>query len=152
MDQLSRILIRFSSRDLPEPILFNPPGVVRVTIPWIGFDKLLRSAFDQIRFYAKADIAVSLRLLRAFSDIATCTQDPELHQALGALGSRVVGGCAGHLGEDELETLRSRLAMFEKQIACPPKTGNIRRSDTHPFGPLSRGEAEELGRGDQADA
>jgi uncharacterized membrane protein len=95
-----------------------------VTIPWIGFDKLLRSAFEQIRFYAKADIAVSLRLLRAFSDIATCTRDPELHRALGVLGSHVVDGCAGHLGEGELEALRSRLAMFEMQIACPPKTGD----------------------------
>jgi uncharacterized membrane protein len=151
VDQLSRILIRFSSRDLPEPILFNPPGVVRVTIPWIGFDKLLRSAFEQIRFYAKSDIAVSLRLLRAFTDIATCTQDPELHQALGALGKRVVEGCAGHLGEGELEALRSRLAMFEKQIAFPPRTGNTPPTPI-PFGPLSRGGAEELGGGDQADA
>jgi uncharacterized membrane protein len=117
VDQLSRILIRFSSRDLPEPILFNPPGAVRVTIPWIGFGKLLRSAFEQIRFYARSDIVVSLRLLRAFSDIASCTQDPEFHQALGTLGNRVVEGCAGHLGEGELEALRSRLAMFEKRIA-----------------------------------
>jgi uncharacterized membrane protein len=125
VDQLSRILIRFSSRDMPEPILFNPPGIVRVTIPWIGFDKLIRSAFEQIGFYAKADIAVSLRLLRALSDIATCTQDPELHQALGALGNRVVSGCSGHLGEGELEALRSRLAMFEKQIAPAPRRSGV---------------------------
>src|SRR6516162_2284167 len=36
-----------------------------------GFDGLLDTAFEQIRHYAVADIAVSLRLMRAFNDIAS---------------------------------------------------------------------------------
>ena len=95
VDQLSRILIRFSSRDQPAPMLYDPPGVARVAIPWIGFHKLLASAFEQIRFYAKADISVSMRLLRASGDIAACTQDPGYREALGEFGSRVVAGCDG---------------------------------------------------------
>ena len=49
VDQLSRILIRFASREPPETVLYDPPGVVRVSIAWIGFERLLASAFEQIR-------------------------------------------------------------------------------------------------------
>ena len=66
VDQLTRILIRFASRDMPEPRLYDLRGIARVSIQWIDFERLLDSAFEQIRMYSKGDIAVSLRLLRAF--------------------------------------------------------------------------------------
>jgi uncharacterized membrane protein len=37
VDQLSRILIRFASRETPTPLLYDPPGIVRASIQWIGF-------------------------------------------------------------------------------------------------------------------
>jgi len=37
---------------------------------------LLTSAFEQIRLYSQADLAVSLRLLRALIDIAGTAADP----------------------------------------------------------------------------
>ena len=152
VDQLSRILIRFTARDLPKPVLYSPPGVVRVVIPWIGFAKLLRSAFEQIGFYARADIAVSLRLLRALGDIAACTRDPEYHQALDALGSRVVAGCTGHLSERDLEELRRRLARIQKRAGEGTQVG-----DPCPVGPCSSGllaltEPDERPDGDERDA
>ena len=55
----------------PDSVYFDPPGVVRVSIPWRGFDRMAISAFEQIRMYATGDVAVSLRLLRALTDIAT---------------------------------------------------------------------------------
>src|SRR5450759_1297222 len=67
VDQLSRILIRFASREPPEELLYDPPGIVRASIGWIHFERLLDSAFDQIRIYSKSDVAVSLRLLRALT-------------------------------------------------------------------------------------
>jgi uncharacterized membrane protein len=76
IDQLSRILIRFASRELPESLLYDPPGVLRVSFPWISFDRLLDSAFEQIRLYSKGDMVVSLRLLRALSDIVVTIPDP----------------------------------------------------------------------------
>jgi uncharacterized membrane protein len=42
-------------------------------MPWMSFDGLLDTAFEQIRHYAAADAAVSLRLMRAFVDIASTT-------------------------------------------------------------------------------
>jgi len=121
VDQLSRILIRFSSRESPESVFYDPPGVVRVAIPWIGFDKLLGSAFEQIGFYARGDVAVSLRLLRALADIAACTQDPAFHRALVAQGKRIVEGCDEHLGELELDKMRVRLTTLEGFSISPRK-------------------------------
>ena len=90
-------------------MLYDPPGTVRVIIPWIGFDRLLEAAFEQIRLYSKSDVAVSLRLLRALGDIAATTPDPEYRGTLAERGRRVVAGCAEKLGEEELQSLRARL-------------------------------------------
>jgi uncharacterized membrane protein len=109
VDQLSAIMIRFASREPPEAVLYDPPGTVRVIIPWIGFDRLLEAAFEQIRLYSKSDVAVSLRLLRALGDIAATTPDPEYRRTLAERGRRVVAGCAEKLGEEELQSLRARL-------------------------------------------
>src|SRR5271155_5441315 len=94
VDQFSRVLIRFASREPPEPIFYDPPGAVRVCVPWIGFERLLESAFEQIRQYAATDVAVSLRLLRAFRDITGTTSNPAIHRILAERGRRVAGGCA----------------------------------------------------------
>jgi len=113
VDQLSRIMIRFASREPPEALLYDPPGVVRASIEWIDFERLLVSAFEQIRMYAKTDVAVSLRLLRAYGDIAASTPNPEFRRILAEHGMRTVSGCAEKLGDGELRELRVRLATLE---------------------------------------
>jgi uncharacterized membrane protein len=69
VDQLSRILIQWLGRVPPPTYLYSPPHVLRVVLPWISFEGLLDTAFEQIRHYAQSDAAVSLRLLRALGDI-----------------------------------------------------------------------------------
>jgi len=127
VDQLSRIMIRFASREPAEQLLFDPPGVVRVSLPWIGFDRLLESAFEQIRLYAKGDVAVSLRILRALGDVAATTQDPDYRRALIEMGKRVVTGCAEKLNEQELRELRARAAVLEKIATLPPTMADNRK-------------------------
>jgi uncharacterized membrane protein len=123
VDQLSRILIRFASRETPESILYDPPGVFRVRVPWIGFERLLDSAFEQIRLYSRSDVAVSLRLLRALTDIAVTTPDQIFRGILAERGRRIVEGCASALGEEELKPLRERAAGLEN-LTAPPQSGN----------------------------
>ncbi len=113
VDQLSRILIRFASREPPEELLFDPPGIVRASIGWIHFERLLDAAFEQIRMYSKTDVAVCLRLLRALGDIAAATPDEEFRRILVEQGMRTVAGCAEKLGEEELRELRVRQAALE---------------------------------------
>jgi uncharacterized membrane protein len=108
IDQLSRILIRFASREAPADLLYDPPGIARVALGWIHFERMTDAAFEQIRMYSKSDVAVSLRLLRAVGDIATATPDPEVRRILAVRAARVVAGCAEKLGEDELKDLRAR--------------------------------------------
>jgi uncharacterized membrane protein len=118
VDQLSRILIRFASREMPAPLLYDPPGVVRASIPWIDFDGLLTSAFEQIRLYSKSDIAVSLRMLRALGDIAGTVEDPAYRLKLHELGIRIAKGCAEELTEEEVQPICARLATLEKLAAA----------------------------------
>lgn len=109
IDQLSRIMIRFASREPLEGTLYDPPGTLRVVVPWITFERLLESAFDQIRLYSKSDVAVSMRLLRALGDIAATTSDTEFRQVLGEQAKRVVSGCTEKLGDEDLRSLQARM-------------------------------------------
>ena len=84
----------------------------------MSFDGLIDTAFEQIRHYAVADIAVSLRLMRAFNDIASVTQNLDLRTTLLERARRVVTGCAEHLTQDELVKLQQRLAALETIIAA----------------------------------
>jgi uncharacterized membrane protein len=125
VDQLSRILIRFTSRELPAPVLYDPPGIARASVPWIDFQGLLKSAFEQIRLYSKADVAVSLRMLRALGDIAWTNSDPAVRRALYEEGRRIVEGCAEKLGEEELAPMRVRLAMLEQLLITPAAASDV---------------------------
>ena len=116
VDQLSRIMIRYASREPPDDVLYDPPGTIRVIIPWISFDRLLESAVEQIRLYSKSDVAVSLRLLRALIDITTTTSDPEYRRLLAERGRRVVAGCAERLGDEELRALQARLETLIRLV------------------------------------
>jgi uncharacterized membrane protein len=82
------------------------------------FEGLLDTAFEQIRHYAVADIAVSLRLMRAFNDIASTTVHADLHDKLLERARRVADGCAGHLPKDELLKVQQRLTKIETSIAA----------------------------------
>lgn len=117
IDQLSRVLIRWLDRSPPRTYLHSPPHVLRVIAPWIDFDGLLDTAFEQIRHYAKADIAVSLRLLRAFDDIASIGLRPQELQSLLRRGQRVIEGCAEMLPEGDLAKLRERFAKLQGRLS-----------------------------------
>ncbi|MDR3721118.1 MAG: DUF2254 domain-containing protein [Candidatus Acidoferrales bacterium] len=114
VDQLSRILIRFESREMPETMLYDMQGVGRVSIRWIDSERLLDSAFEQIRMYSKSDVAVSLRLLRGYGDIATATPSDAVRRMVFDRAKRVVDGCAERIGAEELKPLLIRLTDIQK--------------------------------------
>jgi uncharacterized membrane protein len=113
VDHLCRILIRCVSREPPARLLYDPPGVLRVSIPWPDFDQMLHSAFDQIRLYSKSDAAVSLRLLRALGDIAVATTDQSVRRKLLDRALRIVDGCAEKLDAEDVMPMRARLAALQ---------------------------------------
>jgi len=117
IDQLSRILIRWLSRAPPASVLFDPPHVLRVSVPWIGVDGMLDTAFEQIRHYAINDTAVSLRLLRAIGDITATLEQDDTRSKLLERARRVVDGCDERLTEIEAARLRQRVATLEGRSA-----------------------------------
>ena len=114
IDQLSRILIRFAAGQEPASAIYDLPGEVRLLIPWIEFEGLLDSAFEQIRHYAQSDAAVCMRLLRALTDIADCSTDPEISKLVIDRGRRVVDGCATDRMQNMLPALNARLSSLAK--------------------------------------
>jgi uncharacterized membrane protein len=112
VDQLSCIVIRWAGRSPPRGCFYSSPHVLRVVIPWIDFNGLLDLAFEQIRHYAAADAAVSLRLMRALGDIASTVADPDIRLRLRDCGNRVIAGCTGHLQDDDLQKLRQRASQL----------------------------------------
>jgi uncharacterized membrane protein len=86
---------------------------VRVILPWIDFDHLLDTAFEQIRHYSVNDVAVSLRLLRALNDLAATIDDERMREQLTLRGRRVVANCATRLDPSDLKRLKERLAPLE---------------------------------------
>ncbi len=114
IDQLSSILIRFAMHRAPQTDFYYPENTLRLSVPWLGFDRILESAFEQIRLYSQADVAVSLRLLRAFIDIASTLPDRESRKLLVEQGIRLVNGCSEKLAEEVLKEMHSRLAALEK--------------------------------------
>ncbi len=67
---------------------------------------------------SKADIAVSLRMLRVLGDISGTVEDPRYRGRLHALGMRIMEGCAEKLTEEEVKPMRVRLAALEKSAAA----------------------------------
>ncbi len=108
-----RILIRWVSRYAPDVALSDPPHVLRVIMPAIELEGLLDTAFEQIRHYSMADVAVSARLLRALDDIAASTSDTAVRNSLAARARRVYAGCRTRLEEQDLTLLRRRLTELE---------------------------------------
>jgi uncharacterized membrane protein len=120
VDQLSRVLIHFAAREAPPSVLCDPPGVERVSLLCTNLDRMLDSAFEQIRWYSQGDLAVSLRVMRALGDVAVTLQDPEDRRRLAVRGRRLVQGCAEKLGEQEMTELRARQTGLEKLLATAP--------------------------------
>lgn len=60
---------------------------------------------------------MSLRLLRAFGDVAFAAEDPDHRQALVAMGKDVVAGCGEKLTDLELRDVQIRATALES-LCC----------------------------------
>lgn len=120
VDQLTSILIRWLSRSPPQSRFYAPSHVLRVIIHQAHIDGLLDLAFEQIRHYASADAAVSLRLMRAFCDIASVTADPGIQRRLRERGRRLFASCRDRLEAGDLARLHERLILLEGGEADQP--------------------------------
>ena len=115
-----RLSLGFSACSRSSASGYFPVGVLRVVVPWITFQGLIDTAFDQVRHYAIADVAVSLRLIRALHDIATAAKREDERSLLVEVARRVMAGNEKHLAESEFVRVNQRVADLEAYVA----TGN----------------------------
>ncbi len=125
VDQLACILIKWIGRTPPRSCYYDPPHVLRIVVPWVGLDGLLDLAFEQIRHYAVADAAVSLRLMRALGDIASTTSDPAIREVLAQRGRQLLAGCEGRLQQGDIGRLRRRLSLLEAGVATEDSVSSL---------------------------
>ena len=117
IDQLSAILIHLAAKKPPDGVLTDTDGNVWVSIPWLDFERLIDSAYEQIRMYSEGDAAVSLRMFRALGDIAQTVPDQATRQLLADRGRRILAGCAKNLEEDEMKEMKNRMRGLERMAA-----------------------------------
>jgi uncharacterized membrane protein len=118
IDQLSRLLVRIVKREPLPAALYDPPGTARVVLSPLPFEHLLEVAFAQIGHYGKTDFVVSLRVLRAFGDIAMVTKDPRYLDAVRARTEALADEMLRHLPIAAHEAVRRRLsAVVERTEA-----------------------------------
>ena len=112
-DQPSRIIIRWTSPHPAAIPLLRSAACLAASGTMDEFRGLLDTAFEQIRHYAVADVAVSLTLMRAYNDIAKTAPHADLRASLLERARRVAAGCAGHFRK----TSEQRLAAIEGILA-----------------------------------
>ncbi|HXZ16342.1 MAG TPA: DUF2254 family protein, partial [Roseiarcus sp.] len=103
----------WAARAPPQSHHYDPPHVLRVVVPWADLDGLLDLAFEQLRHYAVADAAVSLRLMRALGDVAGASVDPAVRRQLLERGKRLMHGCASRLEPFDVARLSERYARLK---------------------------------------
>lgn len=114
LDHLTRLLIRAAGRGCP-PVVSSRGGG-RVIVPQPTLADLIDLAFEQIRQYARGDMAVSLRLCRALRDVASCTRDPAALARIEAQARLLAAGLSDVFAAEERDELLRRLTEIREVI------------------------------------
>ena len=117
IDHLGRLLVRASRRHIPRPFRgVGPDGLARVVFRETSLAAMIDLAFNQIRQYGRADMAVALRLMRVLGHLAGVCTD-ERARARIALHARLVRAAAEAAHPDEdCEALRARHAVVTQHL------------------------------------
>jgi uncharacterized membrane protein len=111
IDHLTRLLTRALKR-------FPPPRVERhgsgtLVLPHTTAVDLIDLAFEQLRQYSRGDMAVSLRLLRAFAEVGEATAEPAIHDRLKSHARLLETAVRPSFAPMDCDELNRRLAAVE---------------------------------------
>lgn len=107
IDHLGHLLARLARRADPARVLGVEGGRVVQTRP--GFEHTLDLAMNQLRQYARGDMSVSLRLMRALQEVARATTQPRRLARIGMHARLVAEGISPSFQAEDREPLE-RLA------------------------------------------
>jgi uncharacterized membrane protein len=92
IDRLTAGLSHLAKRKFPSAYRYDHDDQLRIITEPIAFKQLVDTAFNQIRHYGKSDLIVTLHLLRAIAQIASCTHRPHDRLALEYQAEMIVQG------------------------------------------------------------
>lgn len=96
IDRLSTGLCRLAGRKFPSPYRYDEENTLRLIARPFSFSGAVDAAFDQIRQYGRASVAVTIRLLDAIAVVAGCTRTDEQRAVLRRHAEMIAHG-----GKDE---------------------------------------------------
>jgi uncharacterized membrane protein len=115
LDHLGRLLIRVAARS--GPVDHIVVGAGRVTVPTTSMVLLVDLAFEQIRQYARTDLAVSLRLLRVIAEVAAVSTDTAVLATLAVHATRVEHTIRAGFADEQLDEMERRLEAVRAAVA-----------------------------------
>jgi uncharacterized membrane protein len=115
LDHLGRLLIRVAARS--GPVDHIVVGAGRVTVPTTSMVLLVDLAFEQIRQYARTDLAVSLRLLRVIAEVAAVSADTAVLATLAVHATRVEHTIRAGFADEQLDEMERRLEAVRAAVA-----------------------------------
>ena len=101
IDRLSAGLSRLAQRDFPSPYRYDDEHNLRVIALGVTFEKLVDSAFNQIRQYGKSDVAVTIRLLEAIARIAPYTRNSKQREALRRHAEMILNSSREQISQEQ---------------------------------------------------
>ena len=117
IDYLGHILAMAATKKPPASTIKDHQGGLRIVLKPTSFPRLLNIAFDQLTYYGKTDMAVSLRILRALRDVAGVAEDATQLSAIQLRAQKVFDSCTTKFTIDELTELRERMAQINQRTS-----------------------------------
>jgi uncharacterized membrane protein len=118
IDHLGRLLVRAARRTEPVGVAgVGPDGIGRVVSEPSSLASLIDLGFTQIRQYGRADMAVTLRLLRVLEHVANSTRSQEALARVGVHAKLVLLAATAHFPEEDRAEMHARSAAIETALA-----------------------------------
>jgi uncharacterized membrane protein len=114
IDHLSRLLIRAGGRAAP-PSVWEVTGG-KLVVPGPRYSELVDLAFEQLRQYGKADMAIALRLLKAMADVAEVVRHPEGLARIAAHARHVEAAARAAFPADDCDELGRRARRVQQAL------------------------------------
>ncbi len=109
VDRLGAALGQLATRPMPSGIHLDGARRVRLVMPVSDFEGVADAAFNQIRQYARTDVAVTLRLLEAIAQVAALADRRDDREALQRHADKILAGADAALPDaSDREAVRRR--------------------------------------------
>ncbi len=119
VERLGGALCRLAQRRLPERLLADDQGHLRLIVNFAGFDQITDSAFDQLRQYTRTNVNATCALLDALTLIARRARDEDLRAALLRQATMIERGSHAGLPEEwDRDRVAERFQAFVDVLNC----------------------------------